>query len=231
MTDRAMPVPRCSQPSTAAPEPHCGESPLGPLSPASSHGCVTPQPNGDCGPRASELARAGRERTPSKGEATASATRGQHRPQSVAPCLRQPEQRAPRRCLQPGPGLDPVRLRSRKGRRLRHGCGRPDEREGEAISNRHSRHQGIQHRSINVGCFDVLRALSAPRERHGPPIGGSVLIATRANGCLHADRVMVDAGRSTPHRSGLSRERGEHPVHRDEHACQGTVGSNRLGAG
>jgi len=43
---------------------------------------------------------------------------------------------------------------TKAGRRLRHEGGRRDEREGDAISHMHNRHQGIQHRSSNL---DPLR--------------------------------------------------------------------------
>jgi hypothetical protein len=70
------------------------------------------------------------------------------------------ERRARRRSRQPAPALDPVRLRSRQGRRLRHGYRRRDELDGEAISNRAQRTSAHATPLHERGFFEVLRVPS-----------------------------------------------------------------------
>ena len=117
-----------------------------------AHGCITPQPDGDC-EGSSQRARTRRPwRTPSPAEATERRDPAdQERPQSAARCVGQPGTSRTESLLTTRSRTRSSPAQTKAGRRIRHGCGRRDERGGDAISNRHNRHQGTQHCSSNLG--------------------------------------------------------------------------------
>ena len=84
---------------------------------------------------------------------------GQERPQSAARCVGQPGTSRTESLLTTRYRTRSSPAETKAGRQMRRGCGRRDERAGDAISNRH---QAIQHRSSKLGssrCRGRLRAL------------------------------------------------------------------------